>query len=267
MNSIKKIFYGGWQTVGFLTTLPLPAWLFSKKYNLMSPGAMGFVGMGVGAVVGGVFVCLLALQVFHVFAMLAALAVGLLLTGALHEDGFADFCDGYFGKRDPKKILAIMKDSRIGSFGVVGLIILFYTRFTVLVLMFGWKLHYILLVLMLAAALSRLAMTAAFFLPLEKKKQSSLHYVARPNLLSLILPLQVLWLLALLPQGAHGAGGMAWWALPMILCGLLAGLLLLFSWLHQRKKLPLTGDSLGFLQVVSEATLLCFFLSYFGWQQ
>ena len=264
MNSIKKIFYGGWQTVGFLTTLPLPAWLFSKKYNLMSPGAMGFVGMGVGAVVGGVFVGLLALQVFHVFAMLAALAVGLLLTGALHEDGFADFCDGYFGRRDPQKILAIMKDSRIGSFGVVALIILFYTRFPALVLMFEWQWHYILLVLVLAAALSRLAMTAAFFLPLQRKKQTSLHYVARPNLLSLLLPLQVLWLLALLP---NGAAGMPWWWLPISLCGLLAGLLLLFSWLHRRKKLPLTGDSLGFLQVVSEVMLLCFLLSYFGFQQ
>ncbi|MDI9313601.1 MAG: adenosylcobinamide-GDP ribazoletransferase [Hydrotalea sp.] len=282
MNSIKKIFYGFWQTLGFLTTLPLPSAFFSKQYNLMSPGAMAVAGLGIGAVVGGLLVGLLALQVFHIFAVLAAIVTGVLLTGCLHEDGFADFCDGYFGKRDPERILSIMKDSHIGSFGVVGLIILFYTRFTALVLMYGWQLHYIFLALVLSAALSRLAMTAALFLPLEKKGQSSLHHVARPNFLSLLVPLQVLWLVAFFPKpdvaardmvvlgdsvGAQAPWGIMWWHLPVTLCLVLAGSLLVFFLLHRQKKLPLTGDSLGFLQVVSEVILWCFFLNYFGFQQ
>lgn len=55
-------------------------------------------------------------------AVLAAIAVRILLTGALHEDGLADFCDGFGGGgTDRDRILAIMKDSRIGTYGVIGL--------------------------------------------------------------------------------------------------------------------------------------------------
>ena len=61
----------------------------------------------------------------------ALLAVGtrLLLTGALHEDGLADCCDGFGGGTDRGRILSIMKDSRIGTYGVLGL--LFHTALLV----------------------------------------------------------------------------------------------------------------------------------------
>jgi adenosylcobinamide-GDP ribazoletransferase len=49
------------------------------------------------------------------------LAVSALLTGALHEDGFADACDGFGGGATSDRVLAIMKDSRIGAYGAVGL--------------------------------------------------------------------------------------------------------------------------------------------------
>jgi len=56
-------------------------------------------------------------------AVVAAIAVRLLITGALHEDGLADFLDGFGGGGDRDRILAIMKDSHIGTYGVLGLII------------------------------------------------------------------------------------------------------------------------------------------------
>lgn len=58
-------------------------------------------------------------------AVLMALAARLLVTGALHEDGLADFCDGFGGGTSRDKILSIMKDSHIGTYGVLGL--LFFT--------------------------------------------------------------------------------------------------------------------------------------------
>ncbi len=58
-----------------------------------------------------------------VVAVIAAIAVRLLITGALHEDGLADFLDGFGGGGDRERILAIMKDSHIGTYGVLGLII------------------------------------------------------------------------------------------------------------------------------------------------
>ena len=58
-------------------------------------------------------------------AVVTAFAVRLLLTGALHEDGLADFIDGTGGGSTRERILEIMKDSRIGSYGVIGLVIYF----------------------------------------------------------------------------------------------------------------------------------------------
>jgi adenosylcobinamide-GDP ribazoletransferase len=58
-----------------------------------------------------------------IVTVVAAIAVRLLITGALHEDGLADFFDGFGGGGDRDRILAIMKDSHIGTYGVLGLII------------------------------------------------------------------------------------------------------------------------------------------------
>lgn len=55
-------------------------------------------------------------------AVLSAFVLRILLTGALHEDGLADFCDGFGGGRDKEAVLRIMKDSHIGTYGVIGLI-------------------------------------------------------------------------------------------------------------------------------------------------
>ena len=56
-------------------------------------------------------------------AVIVAIIVRLLITGALHEDGLADFLDGFGGGGDRDRILAIMKDSHIGTYGVLGLIL------------------------------------------------------------------------------------------------------------------------------------------------
>lgn len=56
-------------------------------------------------------------------AVMVAIVVRLLITGALHEDGLADFLDGFGGGGDRARILAIMKDSHIGTYGVLGLIL------------------------------------------------------------------------------------------------------------------------------------------------
>lgn len=60
----------------------------------------------------------------YLIAVLLAIVVRLLVTGALHEDGLADFLDGFGGGgSDRERILAIMKDSHIGTYGVIGLIL------------------------------------------------------------------------------------------------------------------------------------------------
>lgn len=58
-------------------------------------------------------------------AVLLAMVTRLLITGCLHEDGLADFFDGFGGGTSRERVLAIMKDSHIGSYGVIGLIFYF----------------------------------------------------------------------------------------------------------------------------------------------
>lgn len=58
-------------------------------------------------------------------ALLLAILTRLLITGCLHEDGLADFLDGFGGGTSRQRVLAIMKDSHIGTYGVIGLIMYF----------------------------------------------------------------------------------------------------------------------------------------------
>jgi adenosylcobinamide-GDP ribazoletransferase len=64
--------------------------------------------------------------------VIVALISGIFLTGAFHEDGFADVCDGFGGGWDKQRILEIMKDSSIGVFGVLGLLLVFLLKFSLL---------------------------------------------------------------------------------------------------------------------------------------
>ena len=80
-----------------------------------------------GWLTGGVMAATLyvgSMYLLYIVAVLLAIIVRLLVTGALHEDGLADFLDGFGGGgHDRERILAIMKDSHIGTYGVLGLIL------------------------------------------------------------------------------------------------------------------------------------------------
>ena len=80
----------------------------------------------VGWLTGGVMAAILyfgSMVMPYLVAVIAAIVVRMLMTGVLHEDGLADFLDGFGGGgRDRQRILDIMKDSRIGTYGVLGLV-------------------------------------------------------------------------------------------------------------------------------------------------
>jgi adenosylcobinamide-GDP ribazoletransferase len=80
------------------------------------------------------------------------MAAGLLLTGAFHEDGWADFCDGFGGANDRERTLAIMRDSRIGAYGAIGVGTLLLLRFETLAHVDA---DWIVVTLLCAAAVSR----------------------------------------------------------------------------------------------------------------
>ncbi|WP_066481246.1 MULTISPECIES: adenosylcobinamide-GDP ribazoletransferase [unclassified Sphingomonas] len=113
--------------VQFLTRLPVPgtASLTAAQVATGLVRAVAWFPL-VGALVGAITaaVALAAAQLWPpVVAVLIALAIEARLTGAFHEDAVADFCDAFGGGSTPEDVRRILKDSRIGSYGSVGLIL------------------------------------------------------------------------------------------------------------------------------------------------
>ena len=140
---------------GLLTRLPLPA------NRTVDPGALSrsvWAYPVVGAVVGAIAALVwFAGQLAGLGGGLSAglaLASMVLVTGALHEDGLADFADGLGGGRDRERVLAIMRDSRIGTYGVLALILVLGLRWGGIA---DLPLHQVLAGLICAGLLGRLA--------------------------------------------------------------------------------------------------------------
>lgn len=107
----------------FLTRVPTPSLKgFETDWITRATRYFPLVGQGVGAVCAGVFFAGFQIWGAGVAAVLA-IGVGLLITGAFHEDGLADTADGLGGGQTPQRRLEIMKDSRVGTYGVCALVI------------------------------------------------------------------------------------------------------------------------------------------------
>ncbi|HEY9229940.1 MAG TPA: adenosylcobinamide-GDP ribazoletransferase, partial [Gemmatimonadaceae bacterium] len=105
----------------FLTRIPGPRSLeYDATLLARSTAYFPLIGVVVGALGGVVFV-LSAVAWTPFLAAVLCTAATIWLTGAFHEDGLADACDGFGGGWSREQVLAIMKDSRIGSYGAVGL--------------------------------------------------------------------------------------------------------------------------------------------------
>ena len=115
-----------------LTRLPVGRFAVAHPAPARCIWAYPLVGLLVGAAGGAILVAGLALGLPQAIAVLWALAATTLLSGALHEDGLADTADGFGGGRTIERKLAIMRDSRIGSFGALALMISLALRGTAL---------------------------------------------------------------------------------------------------------------------------------------
>jgi adenosylcobinamide-GDP ribazoletransferase len=119
----------------FFTRIPCPAWVdHSEEYLNKSSRYFPLIGWIVGGVGGLALVLAVWLAKLPILvAVLLSTVVTILLTGAFHEDGFADMCDGFGGGWTKERILEIMQDSRLGTFGAVGLALLLGLKIACLV--------------------------------------------------------------------------------------------------------------------------------------
>lgn len=116
----------------FFTRIPCSQWVdHSEEYLSKSSRYFPLVGIIVGAI-GGLMYYVCSFIFPHALALLLSMITTILVTGAFHEDGLADVCDGFGGGWTKESILRIMKDSRVGTFGVVGLCSVLAVKFTCL---------------------------------------------------------------------------------------------------------------------------------------
>ena len=228
----------------FLTTFPA---VIRRSFTAGELGrAVGFfplVGLALGGILYGLGSSLRLAFPLPVTAVLI-LAAWLLLTRALHFDGFLDTCDGLFGGFTPERRLEIMRDSRVGAFGVAGgglLLLAKYAAILSLPHLSG---------LVLAPAIGRWVLAIAIFAyPYARDKgmgRDMKDNVRRPQvILATVIAVLVAWLFA------------RWTGL---LAFVLAGVVLWLGASFILRRIPgLTGDSYGALCELAELAVLLLF--------
>lgn len=236
----------------FLTVLPVP---FVRTLDppplaaamRMFPLAGALIGAGTGAVLAlGKFGGLPAL-----FAAASAIGIGLLMTGALHEDGLSDTADGLGGGRTREERLAIMRDSRIGTFGALALGVMLLARAALFMALLELPPANTIILLACAAAFSRALVVDLIWATRPARSDGLSVMAGRPSRNT------ALFALALGGLGAGLAAG-AVLAPEAGVAALIAGAaaLAVLRALAMRKIGGQTGDVCGSAQVVSELAML-----------
>lgn len=198
------------------------------------------VGLMVGGV-GSLIYWLCGYILPHPISIIISMGAMLLSTGAFHEDGFADMCDGFGGGYSRDAVLRIMKDSHIGTYGVLGLIFILLLRYLLLLQFSGEAL---LIIIIAGAAVSRLAPVLLVRLSTyaksepSKSSHSALGVSIGGVIVASIFALSPLLLIA--------------WEVAAIYLGVMAITLLLFKLYIERVIGGFTGDTLGALQQIGE---------------
>ena len=236
--------------LGFLTRFPIPGSGGHMDAHSLSKSVIFFpvVGGIIGVITAGVYLVLepfLPRSVVCVFI----LALPLFMTGGIHFDGLMDTCDGIFSGRSRERILEIMRDSRVGSMGVMAGIFNVMLRYSVLMELPGTILPVLLIT---QAATGRWVMSMALhFFPYARNDGGlGQGFGADKKLLYVILSSLLALLIIFLANGAAG----------IIIAVLVAAFSLFMACWVAGKLGGLTGDVYGALNEVSENVFLLLWL-------
>jgi adenosylcobinamide-GDP ribazoletransferase len=231
----------------FFTRLPIPRWVgFETAWLHHASRYFPLVGLIVAAIAAGVY-ALAALVLPPAVAVLLSTAAGIYATGAFHEDGFADMCDGFGGGHSRERVLEIMKDSRIGAYGAIGIILLLAIKCATLA---SLPPAGVLAALFVAHPASRLMATTLIWRMEYARAEGKAKPMAQEMRTG---EFAIAACTAALPIAAVAGSG--WIAPAALACGLL-GMVLAAAWLARKCAQRLggyTGDCLGAVQQLTEA--------------
>lgn len=242
----------------FFTRLPIPAQVgFEASWLQHASRYFPLVGGVVAAIAAGVYYGAALVLPAPVAAVLST-AASIWITGAFHEDGFADTCDGLGGGLTRERALEIMKDSRVGAYGAIGIVCMLATKLTALGMLAPRQ---AIVALFLAHPLSRLAATALIW---------KLEYVrsegkAKPLAQQMSgAEFAIATLTACLPAALLCAAGRS---TPTAIAAAVTAALAAALWLGRlfvRRLGGYTGDCLGAVQQVAEALIYVVLLATLG---
>ncbi len=242
--------------VQFLTRLSVPSFKhYDPQWLHQSSRHFPAVGLLVGLLCAGVF-WLGSLLFTPLVAAVLSTAFGIKLTGAFHEDGLADSCDGLGGGLTRERTLTIMKDSRLGTYGVLGLVSALLLKISLLASM---PISMAVIALILGHTASRLlCISLLSLLPYGGEIE---HAKAKP-MAQQLTPIQGLYssgwlivaiiLVALIFPNTLQQIGLGRWLLAMILALIATDYM---RRLLRRRLDGYTGDGLGATQQLSEIAI------------
>lgn len=239
-------------SVSFLTRVPVRARVTNDGDDLVRSMAwFPFVGLLVGAAVGAV-AQLLALVVTPVLGSVLAVIVGVLLTGALHVDALADTCDA-LGARSRERALEVMRESTLGTYGVVAIVLDLLVRVGALDILVEH--HAAMAYAALAGVLSRLApVVLAGSLEYARIGPGVGRAFTRVPRHRVLIALAFALGLALILKGVRGALVLV---VVLVLCGV-------FGAFYRRWLGGVTGDTLGATCEISEVLVLVMGVAFVG---
>ena len=231
--------------VAFLTRLPMPHPDGATPQNFVRAHRMfPVVGALIGAVVGLLCLGLRYIGVPDLAAAALALGGSAILTGALHEDGLADVADGFGGGRNLESKLEIMRDSRLGTYGAMILLVSFAAKLSALAAIPD---GYVVPALIAAHALARGVLPAMSMNLPYARTDGLARNAGQPDAVTSVIAGGLALLIALLSLSWTNA-----------LCTALAAGLSAFAMarLAMRQIGGQTGDVLGGAEQVSETAIL-----------
>ena len=145
------------RALGFLSRLPIHAKWFVDDDGLLSTTCRAFPIAGAITTLPAILALVIVsfVQLPPLLGALISVSTMIITCGALHEDGFADVADGFFGGKSKEQRLEIMKDSRIGTYGALALLMSFSIRVVALAAIYQSSAISAALALVAAAAVSR----------------------------------------------------------------------------------------------------------------
>ena len=231
--------------IAFLTRIPInPARPFDGEDVARASVFFPLVGCLIVLLQWALLLILDSVGVHAVLQALAATILLVLLGGGLHQDGLADMADGFGGAFEREKVLIIMKDSTIGTYGGLALLLALATRISAMVLLIQHEV--VLMGLLAAAAVSRCSIVLAWRLPYARDigTGQSITQLTGPKEVAGALVFAILIALACL--GLQGVTVLIMAALTFVFMG----------WLCVRKIGGVTGDTLGATTEITEVLLL-----------